>query len=357
VAAGQLNGGVAAVEAVGGGVEVPEQQHRVHDRTSPFAQPCVYNQFCDKVYLGEEKFYTITVGFNLATGLLLCRSVQFLVSQHPTPYESATSGGHLRKSANSSFGCSALNSVPTCASHITLEGSGACFILLAGLLCVGRLILLLMELAWCPPVRQESAGLVYLLEEVIDEGAPARARVMRYYDDLEQHLRRHYLGYSNFTGLCEVLTELLPKDADRSKLRALDLGCGTGIIGKPASELLGFRLCYGVDGSREAGIICRGYVEIVENRSLTQVPHGVYDVVVSKGAYVPNHVKPNSLPFVGELLKPGNFCRIFVGKFSVVAFALQPGRPPPLCEGGPPLPSNNPVTRRRTLIVTNGSPC
>ncbi|PAA89345.1 hypothetical protein BOX15_Mlig006612g1 [Macrostomum lignano] len=141
-------------------------------------------------------------------------------------------------------------------------------------------------------------------------------QVMRYYDDwsstYDDTMYTGELGYSNFTGLCEVLTELLPKDADRSKLRALDLGCGTGIIGKQLRELLGFRLVDGVDGSpgmiaqaEKLGIICRGYVEIVENRSLTQVPHGVYDVVVSKGAYVPNHVKPNSLPFVGELLKPG----------------------------------------------------
>uniref|UniRef100_A0A1I8F7A1 Methyltransf_25 domain-containing protein n=1 Tax=Macrostomum lignano TaxID=282301 RepID=A0A1I8F7A1_9PLAT len=197
-------------------------------------------------------------------------------------------------------------------------------------------------------------------------------------------------GYSNFTGLCEVLTELLPKDADRSKLRALDLGCGTGIIAKQLRELLGFRLVDGVDGSpgmiaqaEKLGIICRGYVEIVENRSLTQVPHGVYDVV------------PNSLPFVGELLKPGGLLcteirrsvieETDIGEIELEAkkmeasggwkilkwrhesvynlnvpgfiYVLQklPGRPPAVRGWRPAVASNNPVTRRRTLIVTNGS--
>lgn len=140
--------------------------------------------------------------------------------------------------------------------------------------------------------------------------------VLRYYDQwsstYDDSMYTGELGYTNFTDLCTTVAELLPPQTDLSALRALDVGCGTGIVGAQLRRLLGFSTVDGVDGSpgmaaqaQRLGIFSNVYVVLIEAKRLTEVPLNAYDVVVSKGAYMPNHVGPDSLPYVGELLKPG----------------------------------------------------
>eukprot|EP00958_Prasinococcus_capsulatus_P025500 scaffold4368_cov348-Prasinococcus_capsulatus_cf.AAC.5 len=90
----------------------------------------------------------------------------------------------------------------------------------------------------------------------------------------------------------------------------VDIGCGTGLLGKYMVELGGFKNLDGIDQSQgmldEAGK--KGIYKQLVKGTLgldLPLPDNTYDAAVSSGVFTPGHAPAKSLYDVAKLIKPG----------------------------------------------------
>merc|ERR1712233_138138 len=125
----------------------------------------------------------------------------------------------------------------------------------------------------------------------------------------------------NFTGaglLAEMLTSALSRGGknDVSKLKVLDVACGTGTVGAALAKR-GFRSVAGLDFSRE--MLDRAqermhmnrpvYNEMIESAFGTEVPSQLlgrtFDCVVMMGGFAAGHIPLASFSTMARLCRPG----------------------------------------------------
>ena len=110
--------------------------------------------------------------------------------------------------------------------------------------------------------------------------------------------------------------------ADRSA-RVIDVGCGTGLVGRFLAER-GFTRIDGLDISAEMIVQARGkgaYADLF-TADLTEtiaVPDAAYDAAISVGTFTHNHVGPNGIEEVLRIIKPGGIASITVNGDAYVA--------------------------------------
>ena len=121
-----------------------------------------------------------------------------------------------------------------------------------------------------------------------------------------------YHGPAVTMGLLDQQVKRLWPQADRSKLRVLDAGCGTGLGGERLLEL-GYRNIVGFDLSDE--MIAQAerknvYTQLISGVDLTkpltpQIKLDQFDLVVCVGVLTLGHVPPSGVQQLLEVLRSG----------------------------------------------------
>ncbi|XP_031550725.1 methyltransferase-like protein 27 [Actinia tenebrosa] len=98
---------------------------------------------------------------------------------------------------------------------------------------------------------------------------------------------------------------------DKQKMRILDVGAGTGIIGQHLKEL-GYTGIDGLDISqkmlniaRDKGIYKNLICAALSEKKIDQIQTGYYDALISSGTITVGHVLPPALDEIVRLVKPG----------------------------------------------------
>jgi predicted TPR repeat methyltransferase len=145
-----------------------------------------------------------------------------------------------------------------------------------------------------------------LLQRAYDVKNPEEAKDL-YRDwagSYDQHLERG-LRYVAPTVIAQMLSVAEPDH----RVRVLDVGCGTGLVGVSLSKL-GFVQLDGLDFSsqmldeaRRKGVY-RKLIHADLNESLDLAP-STYGAAISCGTFTHGHVDANALDRIARLLKPG----------------------------------------------------
>jgi SAM-dependent methyltransferase len=127
------------------------------------------------------------------------------------------------------------------------------------------------------------------------------------------------LGFTGSVRVAELLASALP-DLDQP---VVDLGCGTGAVGRRLAEL-GVTTVDGVDLSPEMLTIAArtGAYRCLTVGDLNDLPQGLnatYAASVSAGTFTTGHVGSSAVPRLMELLRPGGFVAW------VIAVGVWPG--------------------------------
>lgn len=96
-----------------------------------------------------------------------------------------------------------------------------------------------------------------------------------------------------------------------AELKIMDVGCGTGLLGKPLYEM-GYRHIDGVDLSAEmlekaeaSGFFRRLFEGVDIHQRLPEELQSAYDVAVCVGVFTPGHVLPEALYQLIDMTRPG----------------------------------------------------
>ena len=113
------------------------------------------------------------------------------------------------------------------------------------------------------------------------------------------------LGFIGSDRIAELLVSVLPDPT----LPVIDLGCGTGAVGRRLAEL-GVTTVDGVDLSPEMLAIAASsgayrHLTVADLHTLEDQPHGSYAASVSAGTFTTGHVGPEVVPQLLDLLRPG----------------------------------------------------
>ena len=121
-------------------------------------------------------------------------------------------------------------------------------------------------------------------------------------------------NYFGIALICELMHQHLNDGGvqpDLATLQLVDVGCGTGLLGKPLHSL-GYRILDGIDLSaemidkaRQTGYYRNLHAGVNINNTLPEHLRGVYDAALCIGVFTPGHVLPDSLYQLAALTKPG----------------------------------------------------
>ena len=143
----------------------------------------------------------------------------------------------------------------------------------------------------------------------VEEAADLYGQWASTYDD-------DVFGESGFTGsarIADLLASVLP---DRAQ-PVVDLGCGTGAVGRRLAEL-GVTTIDGVDLSPEMIAVAArtgAYrrLTVGDLNSLPNDPSATYAASVSAGTFTTGHVGPAAVPDLIRLLRPDGFVAWVIG--------------------------------------------
>jgi SAM-dependent methyltransferase len=114
-------------------------------------------------------------------------------------------------------------------------------------------------------------------------------------------------GKLGFTGSARI-AELLASVLTDPTLPVIDLGCGTGAVGRRLAQL-GVAVVDGVDLSPEMLVVAAesgAYrrLMVADLNALEDLPSALYGASVSAGTFTTGHVGPEVVPRLLELLRP-----------------------------------------------------
>ena len=113
------------------------------------------------------------------------------------------------------------------------------------------------------------------------------------------------LGFTGSARIAELLAKFLP-DRDQP---VVDLGCGTGAVGRTLS-LLGITVTDGIDLSPEMLAIAErtgAYrrLTVADLNAMPDGPTGTYAASLSAGTFTTGHVGPGAVPALLAMVRPG----------------------------------------------------
>lgn len=112
------------------------------------------------------------------------------------------------------------------------------------------------------------------------------------------------LGFTGSARIAELLVSVLPDPT----LPVIDLGCGTGAVGRRLAQL-GVTIVDGVDLSPEMLAVAAGSgayrrLTVADLHALGDQPDGAYAAAVSAGTFTTGHVGSDVVPRLLHLLRP-----------------------------------------------------
>lgn len=119
-------------------------------------------------------------------------------------------------------------------------------------------------------------------------------------------------NYYGIDYICRILDEHLQKLSFEAKsVKIADVGCGTGLLGKPLASL-GYMQLDGIDLSpemtekaKQTGFYQHLFSGINLNQVLPEELRGQYDATICIGTFTPGHVEPEALIQMVELTRAG----------------------------------------------------
>ncbi len=141
--------------------------------------------------------------------------------------------------------------------------------------------------------------------------------IVRYYQSwaatYDSDVTANYFGVQLIADLVQqhVQSSSTLSDIAASALTIMDVGCGTGLLGKPL-HAMGYRHIDGVDLSAEmlakageSGFFRRLFEGVDIHQPLPAELAGAYDVAVCLGVFTPGHVLPEALYQLVGMTRPG----------------------------------------------------
>jgi len=130
-------------------------------------------------------------------------------------------------------------------------------------------------------------------------------------DTYDKDVVENYYGIDYICALLHRNLQQLAPDTNSSQVKILDVGCGTGLLGKPLHDL-GYRNLDGVDLSADmiSKARCTGFYSNLH--SAININHPVpeslckqYDAAICIGTFTPGHVQPESLRHLAAMTRQG----------------------------------------------------
>lgn len=144
-----------------------------------------------------------------------------------------------------------------------------------------------------------------------------------------EDLKRYYDDWAHaYNGYCETVQYTLPQAVSKafaSKFKhdfgwIIDIGCGTGLVGKHLRTLIPYVDIHGIDLSPEMVKIAMStnsyqWCSVMNIKDRSQITSGrLYDGMISAGTFTLGHLDPSDLEATFRLLKPGALVSLSIKK-------------------------------------------
>ncbi|KAJ7372744.1 Methyltransferase domain [Desmophyllum pertusum] len=121
-----------------------------------------------------------------------------------------------------------------------------------------------------------------------------------------------YVGHIECANAFNAAAKEVYGDTDKKNLKLLDLGCGTGLVGKILKEKFGFDNLVGLDVSedmleiaREKAIYNKFIYSYVTNERVDEIDNAEFDGVLASAVITPGQIKPSAFDEIIRWIKPG----------------------------------------------------
>ncbi|KAL9984572.1 hypothetical protein ACROYT_G006882 [Oculina patagonica] len=150
-------------------------------------------------------------------------------------------------------------------------------------------------------------------EEILKEGYKIWSKT---YDEWangsEQDPSPGYVGHLRCADAFNAAVSEVYGDTDKKNLKLLDLGCGTGLVGKILKEKYGFDNLVGLDVSenllekaKEKGIYKKFICLYVTNERVAEIENAEFDGLLASSVITPGQIKPPVFDEILRWIKPG----------------------------------------------------